>query len=85
LHEENKIKPPETREIAGKQVKLLQPEDVAREVIRGIERNKYTIIPAFDMKLYFLLLNGIIAFARWYLDRAIAGSRKKRGLPPAYK
>jgi len=85
LHEENKIKPPETREIVGKQVKLLQPEDVAREVIRGIERHKYIIIPGFESKLYFLLTNGIIAFSRWYFDRIIARSRKKRGLPPAYK
>ena len=84
LHEENKIKPPETREIVGKQVKLLQPEDVAREVIRGIERHKYIIIPGFESKLYFLLTNGIIAFSRWYFDRIIASSRKKRGLPPAY-
>jgi 3-dehydrosphinganine reductase len=89
LHEENKIKPPEIKEILGsilgKQVKLLQPEDVAREVIRGIERHKYIIIPGFELKLYFLLLNGIIAFVPWYLDRAIASSRKKRGLPPAYQ
>jgi 3-dehydrosphinganine reductase len=85
LHEENKTKPPETREIAGKQVKLLQPEDVAREVIRGIERNKYIIIPGFELKLYFLLANGIIGFSYWYFDRLIAKSRKKRGLPPAYQ
>lgn len=84
LHEENKVKPPETREIAGK-VKLLQPEDVAQEVIRGIERNKYIIIPGFESKLYFLLANGISGLFRWYFDRAIASSRKKRGLPPAYK
>jgi 3-dehydrosphinganine reductase len=85
LHEENKLKPPETREIVGKQLKLLQPEDVAREVIRGIERNKYIIIPGFELKLYFLLANGIIGFSYWYFDRLIAKSRKKRGLPPAYK
>jgi 3-dehydrosphinganine reductase len=85
LHGENKVKPPETREIVGKQVKLLQPEDVAREVIRGIERHKYIIVPGFESKLYFLLVNGIIGFSYWYFDRAIASARKKRGLPPAYK
>ncbi len=84
LHEENKIKPPETREIAGN-ARVLQPEDVAQAVIRGIERHKYIIIPGFESKLYFLLTNGIIAFSRWYFDRVIASSRKKRGLPPAYK
>jgi 3-dehydrosphinganine reductase len=85
LHEENKIKPPETREIDRLQIKLLQPEDVAREVIRGIERNKYIIVPGFESKLAFLLTNGISGFIRWYFDRVIASSRKKRGLPPAYK
>jgi 3-dehydrosphinganine reductase len=84
LHEENKIKPPETGELAGK-VKLLQPEDVAREVIRGIERNKYIIVPGLESKLCFLLANGISGVFRWYFDRAIASARKKRGLPPAYR
>ena len=83
LHEENKIKPLETSELAGK-VNLLQPEDVAREVIRGIERNKYNIIPGFESKLAFLLSNGASGLFRWYFDRVIARSRKKRGLPPAY-
>jgi len=85
LHEENKIRPPETREIARQQIKLLQPEDVAQEVIRGIERHKYIIVPGFESKLYFLLANGVLAFSYWYFDRFIARSRKKRGLPPAYK
>ncbi len=83
LHEENKIKPLETSELAGK-VNLLQPEDVAREVIRGIERNRYNIIPGFESKLAFLLSNGVSGLLRWYVDRIIASSRKKRGLPPAY-
>jgi len=85
LHEENKIKPSETREIAAKQLKLLQPEDVAREVIRGIERHKYIITPGLESKLCFPLANGISGVFRWYFDRIIASSRKKRGLPPAYK
>jgi len=85
LHEENKVKPPETREIVGKHARVLQPEDVAQEVIRRIERHKYIIIPGFESKLYFLLANGISGAFRWYFDRAIATSRKKRGLPPAYK
>jgi len=84
LHEENKIKPLETRELAGK-VQVLQPEDVAREVIRGIERNKYNIIPGFESKLAFLLSNGVSGLFHWYFDRVIASSRKKRGLPPAYR
>lgn len=84
LHEENKMKPPETREIGRKQIKLLQPEDVAREVIRGIEHNKYIITPGFESKLCFLLTNGISGVLRWYFDRVVASSRKKQGLPSAY-
>ncbi len=84
LHEENKVKPLETRELAGN-VKVLQPEDVAREVIRGLERNRYVIVPGFESKLYFLLANGISGVFRWYCDRAIAKARKKRGLPAACK
>jgi NAD(P)-dependent dehydrogenase (short-subunit alcohol dehydrogenase family) len=46
LAEENKTKPPETRAIAGN-TGLMQPEQVAALMIKGMERNKLMIVPGF--------------------------------------
>ena len=78
LLEENKYKPLETERISGT-IKPLQPEQVAQAVVRAIERNKYIVIPNFELSLYYVLTNGIQCFARWYFDRLIASARKERG------
>jgi len=49
LLSEDKTKPHETRELS-KNAKLMTPEKVARALIRGIEKNKFMIIPGFDGK-----------------------------------
>jgi 3-dehydrosphinganine reductase len=51
---ENKTKPQETKEIS-KSAKLLQPEEVARQAIKGMEGNKFMIIPGFDGKMTYWL------------------------------
>ena len=79
LLDENKYKPLETRRISGT-IKPLQPEQVAQAVVQAIERNKYIVIPNFELGLYYVLTNGIQCFARWYFDRVIASARKERGL-----
>jgi short-subunit dehydrogenase len=47
---ENKTKPEETKKIS-ETAKLLQPEEVARQAIKGIESDGFFIIPGFDGKL----------------------------------
>ena len=54
LHEENRTKPPETKAISAR-AKLMQPDEVARALIKGMERGKFIIIPGFDGKLTFVL------------------------------
>jgi 3-dehydrosphinganine reductase len=53
-HEENKIKPPETRAIAGN-VKVTQPEKIAAALLKGIEHGKFTIVPGGMNRLTYFL------------------------------
>ncbi len=46
LVEENRTKPPETRAISGN-AGLMQPEQVAAAMIKGMERGKLMIVPGF--------------------------------------
>jgi 3-dehydrosphinganine reductase len=50
LHEENKTKPPQTRAIAGAAT-TWSAEDVAREILRGVERGKFRITPGLELSL----------------------------------
>ena len=63
---ENRSKPQETKKIS-ESGKVLSPEEVARQAIRGIESRKFMILPGADSKLSYWLkrycpfiLNGII-------------------------
>jgi 3-dehydrosphinganine reductase len=53
-HEENKIKPQETRVLAGS-IKVAPPEKIGQALLKGIERGKFTIVPgAMNRLTYFL-------------------------------
>jgi 3-dehydrosphinganine reductase len=79
LERENQLKPPECVLIEG-QVKERSAEEVARVVLRGIERRSKYILPGFDTKLYFLLahlprqLMGWVEY--WFIDRMVAKARR---------
>ncbi|MCP3952380.1 MAG: SDR family oxidoreductase [Desulfobacterales bacterium] len=63
FHEENLTKPEETKEICAN-ARLMQPDQVARVLVRGLQKNRFMIIPGFDGKLtYFAkrLLPGLVA------------------------
>ncbi|MCX7681497.1 MAG: SDR family oxidoreductase [Anaerolineae bacterium] len=77
LHYEEPLKPPETRRISGT-AKTLTAGEVARAIVRGIERRQVYILPNFETRLYFLLANGFSGLFRWYFDRAIAQVRRAR-------
>ncbi|MGB4564627.1 MAG: SDR family NAD(P)-dependent oxidoreductase, partial [Dethiobacteria bacterium] len=51
---ENITKPEETKE-ASKGAKLMTPEEVAKELIAGLQKDRFMIIPGFDGKLNWRL------------------------------
>ncbi len=53
---ENKIKPEITRKIAGT-AKVMSAAQVAREIIKGIQKRKYQIIPGLESKVIYHLSN----------------------------
>lgn len=69
---ENRTKPPETKRIT-ETAKLWQPEDVAQVILRGIEKQQFSITPGLEMTLlarvHSLLSEGI----HGYLDRLSLG------------
>ena len=79
LERENRTKPPECAEIEG-QITVRSPDEVAREVVRGIERRKRYILPGLDTKFYFFaahLPKWLTAPLEWYLtDRIILKSKR---------
>jgi 3-dehydrosphinganine reductase len=67
-HEENKIKPPETRAVAGN-VKVTSPEIIATALLKGIERGKFTIVPGGMNKLTYFLSR----HAPWIVWKIVSG------------
>lgn len=64
---ENKYKPEITKIIDGN-VGLLSADEVAKEIIKGIERNKYLILPSIKSKFLFKLANILGGFTYHVLD-----------------
>jgi len=77
LEEENKTKPLETKRIAGT-VKLTSPEQVAMELLRGIQKKKKMIICGTDTKILYVLYSIFPAVFHWYLDAVVAKARAER-------
>lgn len=77
LRYENQFKPPETLRISGT-IKPQTADQVARSIIRGIERRKTYITPGFDPWLYFVLFNGPIRLFHWYCDRLVAKTQREQ-------
>lgn len=61
LEYENKFKPPETLalESVGGATKPLSPELVASEILKGISRNRQTILPGSDSKWMYFAANTV--------------------------
>ena len=56
LEYENVFKPEITKKLAGS-AKVMSAQKVAKEIIAGIEKRKYIIIPGFESKLIYHLSN----------------------------
>jgi 3-dehydrosphinganine reductase len=68
--------PPLTQQLVGDNEVLMKPEAVAEEIIRGIRKNDYLILPGFFMKLYYFLYNfGTLGY--WIMDLLLADAQRK--------
>lgn len=74
---ENQTKPAETKEIS-KSAKLLQPEEVARQAIKGMEGNSFMIIPGFDGKLTYWLKRHFPFIVNMVMEGAIKKVQKAK-------
>ena len=76
LETENKTKPPETKQIT-ETAKMWQPDDIAREIIGGINKNKFAITPGIEMALLGRLHSLLGPGLNWYFDKIVAKTRTK--------
>lgn len=72
---ENQIKPPETKAISGN-VKCLSAEKVAEEILKGVSKGKFTILPGFDNKLAYHLNHAAGNLLAYYMDYCVSQSQK---------
>jgi len=66
---ENKTKPAETRAISGQAV--LQPDEVARALIRGMEKERFIIIPGLGNRVVFFVKRLCPGLVFHFMDRTI--------------
>jgi 3-dehydrosphinganine reductase len=72
LHEENKIKPPETKALAGT-IKVMPSETVARAMLEGVSKGKFTIVPGL-MNRFTCFMNRHLPSVVWMI---VSGDLKK--------
>ena len=75
FHEENKIKPPETKAIAG-EVKAMTAEAVALSSLTGIAKHRYHVVPGFDGAFAYFMYRHFPGVVRWVIDGALKKYRK---------
>lgn len=77
LAEENLTKPVETKKIAGT-ARVMQPEIVARSIVKGVGANHFTITPGLEMTLLARVNNLIEPALHWYVDWVVARVQRQR-------
>jgi NAD(P)-dependent dehydrogenase (short-subunit alcohol dehydrogenase family) len=78
LAEENRTKPPETRAISGN-AGLMQPEQVAAAMIKGMERGKLMIVPGFMNWLTWTMKRLWPGFVFSLMDSDVRKVQAKKG------
>lgn len=80
LVNENRTKPAVTKSISGT-IKPMTAEKAAQEIIRGIERGRFLIIPGFESKLVYTLnrlFPGLMyAYSKFIIKRHLRKSAKQ--------
>lgn len=74
---ENQFKPPETRALGGGVV--LSAEQVARSILAGVARRRYTITPGLETSVAYRLVGLLGDWQYPFIDRLIARSQRKQG------
>jgi 3-dehydrosphinganine reductase len=72
---ENKFKPFETKQLTGT-ANVLSPQVVAREILRGLQRGRYVIIPGLENKVIYHLIRLFGDGVYPILDAMIASARR---------
>jgi len=81
LAAENQIKPAETKAIAGN-VKVLSPEAVAQEMLQGIRRGRFWILPGFGSKFTHFMMRHFPTTVRWFIDGDLMRYRRRAASVP---
>jgi 3-dehydrosphinganine reductase len=79
LHEENKIKPPETKALAGT-IKVMKPETVALALLKGIAKKKFTIVPGVMNKFTYFMSRHFPSIVWMIVSGDLRKFRKKHPL-----
>ena len=77
LAEENRIKPPETKAIAG-EVKTMSAEAVAEALLVGVARGKLHVVPGAMGKFTHFMQRHAPGVVRWIIDGELKKFRKKQ-------
>lgn len=77
LEFEKDLKPPETQAIAGTS-SVLTAEKVAEEILQGVQKGKYVIIPGFEGKMLYRLVNLLGNLVYPIIDLLVSNAQKKR-------
>ncbi|GAB4521164.1 MAG: SDR family oxidoreductase [Anaerolineales bacterium] len=80
LAEEMPYKPPETRALSAT-AGLLSPQRVAEEMLRGVSRGRYLILPGFESKSLYWLTRLLGSGQYGLMDFLVAQARKKLQTP----
>jgi 3-dehydrosphinganine reductase len=75
LAAENKIKPLETKQITAS-AKVLSPEAVAQEILRGVANNKFAIAPGGELKILNRWHSLLSPLLNWYFDKIVDKTNK---------
>ncbi|NEO72478.1 MAG: SDR family oxidoreductase [Moorea sp. SIO3H5] len=75
LEAENKTKPLETKMITGS-AEMWSATAVADQIVRGIEKKQFGIMPGFEMSLLGRFHSLLAPGLNWYFDRIVAGTRQ---------
>ncbi len=71
------IKPMETKAVSGS-MKALSAEAVAQDIISGVERGRYRILPGLDNKILFALSGLLWGTIYPYMDMVVANAQRKK-------
>lgn len=72
---ENQFKPPETRAIS-ENAGIKSAEEVAQEIVRQVERERYTIMPGFETKFLYWLSRFLGTYKHNVIDWMVARAQR---------